>query len=182
MTPLIGRVQLDALGLLDIVVRFLLHDLVQVADDEGPRVADAPLVDQANVVQADRGVGRHGDLVDHAHGRAGLALSLLLLLFGVLGIDLDLGLLFHFRLEAGMTEQQSLRLIQVGSGDGHIDGRAGLGAIGADDQESGQRQAPGRRRLTFYRADPKQRSDQGRQEGQARRCERVASHGVTPQG
>ena len=45
-------------------------DLGQVADDEGARVADAPLVDEAHVVDAERHVGGERDL-ELGDGRLG---------------------------------------------------------------------------------------------------------------
>src|SRR6266566_7991799 len=46
-------VHLDALGLLDVVVRLLLGDLVQITHDEGARITDSPLADESCVVDAD---------------------------------------------------------------------------------------------------------------------------------
>src|SRR5262249_9536728 len=57
-----GAVDLDALGLGQVVVRLLLHDLGELADDEGAGVADAVLVDDAGVVEAGRHVAADGDL------------------------------------------------------------------------------------------------------------------------
>src|SRR5208282_1774193 len=47
-----GLVQLHALGLGHVVVGFLLQNLVQVAHDKSARIADAPLVDQTNVMDS----------------------------------------------------------------------------------------------------------------------------------
>src|SRR5262249_55402869 len=55
-------VERHALGLIDVVVRLLLFDLFQVADDERSRITDTPFADDADVVNAGRRVGGDGDL------------------------------------------------------------------------------------------------------------------------
>ena len=62
MMPWTVLFSVDALGLIDVVVRLLFHGFLEVADDKRPRVADALLVDEAEVMRAGRRAGGNGDL------------------------------------------------------------------------------------------------------------------------
>ena len=55
-----GRPELDPLGFGHVVVRFLLVHFVQIADDERPRIADAPPAHEADVIGSRRDVRIHG--------------------------------------------------------------------------------------------------------------------------
>jgi hypothetical protein len=123
-------VEFDALGLVDVVVGLLLLHFSKVADDESAGVADAPTVDDADVVNALRTVRRNGD------GEAGDALFRPLRGW-FLGVRRGR---FGHRdgggLDAGVAEEKTFRVFEVGAGDGHLDGGADLASSGQDGVEA----------------------------------------------
>ncbi len=111
-----GGVDLDRLGLVDVVVGLLLQHILLIANDKGPRVADAPAIDQAQVHQAGRDVGRDGHL-EASRGAGPLTLLPAFLVHVRLGSAAaeELGG------DARLAEQQPLGRVEVLAGDLHLD-------------------------------------------------------------
>src|SRR5262249_1462236 len=69
--PIDDGINLDALGLLHVVVGFLLLDFLLIANAKRPRIADAPFVNEAHVVKSDwdAGINRDFEFRDNWLGR-----------------------------------------------------------------------------------------------------------------
>ena len=118
----------DLLGLFDVVVRLFFQFFVEVADDEDARIADAEIVEQADVVRPDRHalVDRDVELRDlrrillHPRRR------------GLLRIGGRFGRDNGRRLDAGMAEPETVGRGDVGAVERDFERGSRLGADGKD--------------------------------------------------
>ena len=129
-----GAVEFDLLRLVEVVVRLvgLLHFRF-VAHHEHPRVADAQLRDQPDVVVPECRIGRHRHLVLHTGNRAfGFGLGRLL------GLRVGLGFRWNDDLggKAGRGEVQAGAVVQVETAESDFDGTSGLGPERTDDMQA----------------------------------------------
>ncbi len=131
----------DLLRGADVVVRLLLLDFGKIAHGEGPRIAHAPFIDEADVVAADRHVRGDAHLELRHHARASRhALTrrrhrrCRLLRFRRFRRHDRLGL------QARMAENQALWFVHVGAGEGHLHRAARLRPAGKDGRQARLRQ------------------------------------------